>query len=156
MMRNLSATIAAGVLAAGLLVPGAAHAAAPGTALAPTAASLPSAGEAVHASAQARWSTLWSGRANTKKLQSPSRNTRAKVLQIVVQCWNGGDGTRAKAYIQRRYAGLWITAGGSSSGYCVGGKMYHRIRNVPAGTYRAVITLSPKAHTVNAWFQQYG
>ncbi|TMS00439.1 hypothetical protein [Nonomuraea basaltis] len=156
MMRNLPATIVAGALAAGLSAPVAAHAAAAESALQPTVTSLASVSEAAQASAQDRWSTLWYGSRNTKKLQSPALRNRAKVMQIVVQCWNGGDGTRAKAYIQRKYAGRWWTVGGSSNGYCVGGKMYHRIRNVPAGTYRAIITLSPKSHTVRAWVQNYG
>ncbi|MFC4060886.1 hypothetical protein ACFOWE_21495 [Planomonospora corallina] len=122
----------------------------------PAPASLASAGETARTSVQGRWTTLWFGNRNTKKLQSPALRNKKKVLQIVVQCWNGGDGTRATAYFQRKYAGVWFSVGRSSTGYCVGGKMYHRLRNVPSGTYRATVKLSPKSHTVSMWVQNYG
>ncbi|MBG0831817.1 hypothetical protein HS041_29300 [Planomonospora sp. ID67723] len=171
-MRHLRTTMVAGALATGLFIPTAAYAVGSEPTPTPTSAEAvsdaqdpsplsevegPLETDAGEVSAQARWSTIWYGNKNTKKLVSATRSDRTKILQIVVQCWNGGDGTRAKAYFQFKRAGIWLTAGGSSSGYCVGGKMYHRIRinNGRPGQFRAVVSLSPKSHTINMWVQKY-
>ncbi|MEV0195302.1 hypothetical protein [Nonomuraea sp. NPDC050691] len=167
-MRNLRATMVAGVLATGLLAPTAAFAAEPEPAPTPTETisdaqdpSLPEVEgpletDSDEVSAQARWSNLWYGQGKTKKLVSPTRRDKTKILQIVVRCWSGGDGTRAKAYFQFKRVGIWLTAGGSTSGPCLGGTMYHRIRikDGKPGQFRAVVSLS-KTHTMNVWVQKY-
>ncbi|MFI7635030.1 hypothetical protein [Nonomuraea sp. NPDC049400] len=163
-MRHLRATMVAGALATGLLAPTAAYAV--GSEPTPVSdapdSSLPEVegplgADSGDVSAQAKWSTIWYANRKTKKVVSSTRWDRTKVLQIVVRCWNGGDGTRATAKFQFYRRGIWWTVGGSTSGYCVGGKMYHRVRvkNGRPGKFRAVVELSPKAHTVNMWVQKY-
>ncbi|WP_433508708.1 hypothetical protein ACQP2T_32455 [Nonomuraea sp. CA-143628] len=150
-MRRLPLALAAGVLTAGTLLAPAAQAATAATAAV-----------SVQQASQARWFTIWDGGGNTTGIDTGTLRSRAKVLQIVTQCWNGGDGTKATATLYKwvtntsGIGGAWANAK-RDRGYCVGGKMYTRINWARAGEkWKATVKLSPKAHTVRVWVQNYG
>ncbi|MFI7698044.1 hypothetical protein [Nonomuraea sp. NPDC049480] len=150
-MRRLPLILAAGALTAGTLLAPAAQAATPATAAV-----------SVQQASQARWFTIWDGGGNTRGIDTGAIKSQAKVLQIVTQCWNGGDGTAATATLWK-WGSSAIGRGGGwmkmkrDRGYCLGGKMYTRIHNARAGEkWRATVTLSPKSHTVRVWVQNYG
>ncbi|MEU7855220.1 hypothetical protein [Nonomuraea sp. NPDC049141] len=154
MMRKLIYTIATGAITAGLLAP-AAQASTPELALASAGTSV---GVNIKAPAAAdRWFTLWSGQTKGKTLIGPGRNNKARVLQAVIQCWSGGDGTRATVRFDRRRLGVYYRASKPRTFPCDGTKKYYRVSSARIGTvYRVNLWLSPKSHTVMAWMQNYG
>ncbi|MCK2218357.1 hypothetical protein MF672_031870 [Actinomadura sp. ATCC 31491] len=150
-MRRLPLILTAGALAAGTLLAPAAQAATTATAAA-----------AAQQASQARWFTIWDGGGNTRGIDTGAIRNRAKVLQIVTQCWNGGDGTAATATLYKWGSSTFGKGGGwmkmkRDRGYCLGGKMYTRVSNAKAGEkWRATVKLGPKSHTVRVWVQNYG
>lgn len=152
-MRKLTYTIAAGAIATGLLAPTAAQASTSELTLAPARTSVGANAEAT----AARWFTLWSGKTKGKGLVGPGRKNKARVLQAVVQCWSGGDGTRARVRFERRRLGVYYGASKLRTYACDGVKRYYRVSSARVGTvYRTSIWLQGKSHTVRAWMQNYG
>jgi hypothetical protein len=158
-MRRLSYAIATGAITAGLLAPATTPAAAQA---APTATPVltqagTSAGAIADRSAAPRWFTLWSGHKKGKSMISPGKKNRARVLQTVIQCWNGGDGTKAWVQFERRRYGVYYRASKSRAFPCNGRKHYYRVSSAQVGfVYRVHIRLQGKSHTMRAWMQNYG
>ncbi|MFI7708417.1 hypothetical protein [Nonomuraea sp. NPDC049480] len=155
MMRKFPQAVITGAIVAGLFAPAAAQAATPAS-TATSAVEVTSAVQAAEASA-ARWFTLWSGSKKGKYMYTPSQKNKARVLQAVVQCWSGGDGTRATVAFERRRYGAFYGASKPRTFACDGGKKYYRVNQAGVGLrYRTAIFLKGKSHTMRVWMQNYG
>lgn len=109
------------------------------------------------AAVRARWFNLYHGSRKSKFWHTPRVTSRSKVFQVAYRCWNGGDGTKVRIWIERKLYGEWHTMHTSRKWLCVGGTVHSRITNAKVGgAYRATIKLYGKKHTTEVWLQNYG
>lgn len=159
------ATAAAVTAAVALGWGGSAHAGTPGSAPAPARAAAAQTAHAqavqapaVQAQAAAKWHTIWQSKVKPRhsKWVSGAFGVHAYNVTVKYQCWNGGDGTKAKAsLVEADYP--YRTLGSHSYAYCNGNWWTFKSAKVkPATPYKVVVQQNHgRTHTEQVGAYQY-
>ncbi|MFF4796078.1 hypothetical protein [Streptomyces sp. NPDC001276] len=108
--------------------------------------------------AQAKWHTIWQSKFKPRhsKWVSGAFGVRAYNVTVKYQCWNGGDGTKAKAsLVEADYP--YRTLGSHSYAYCNGNWWTFKSNKVkPATRYKVVIQQNHgRTHTEQVGVYEY-
>ncbi|MFE4412987.1 hypothetical protein [Streptomyces sp. NPDC056821] len=114
--------------------------------------------QAVPARAAAKWHTIWQSKFKPRhsKWVSGAFGVRAYNVTVKYQCWNGGDGTKAKAsLVEADYP--YRTLGSHSYAYCNGHWWTFKSNKVkPATRYKVVIQQNHgRTHTEQVGVYEY-
>jgi hypothetical protein len=153
--NRMAVVAATAALAGGLAAAApAAHAGTP----APTIHTVQAQSQAVPDRAAAKWHTIWQSKFKPRRAKwvSGAFGVRAHNVTVKYQCWNGGDGTKAKArLVEADYP--YRTLGTHSASSCNGTWWtFNSTRVKPHTSYKVVIEQNHgRAHTEQAGVYQY-